>query len=131
MICKFFCPHCGQHISTDSEVQGITVNCPTCNGEFIAPISIAVPPQPERAPQATPPPLPPATQSYLVTVKAEIARILSARKPLWLSISLLIIATGAIVFTLRGVAVNANNPGVFAEILTATIGRMLLGGGGR
>ena len=124
-LMKFFCPHCGQPISADSDVQGKSVSCPTCGGEFIAPKSIAVPPQPERAPQAMPSPLPNAPQSYLVTLKADIARILSARKPLWLSVTLLIIATGVMAFTVRGVAFSGNA----VEKLTEAISRMLIAAG--
>ena len=58
MNCKFFCPHCGQHISADSDVQGTSVDCPTCAGKFIAPISITASPTPERQlPTTTSPPL--------------------------------------------------------------------------
>jgi hypothetical protein len=34
---KFECPHCQQHISTDEDYSGKTVQCPTCGGEFVVP----------------------------------------------------------------------------------------------
>jgi hypothetical protein len=46
MTYKFACPHCDQHISADTDVQGAHANCPTCGGAFIAPAFVAPPPPP-------------------------------------------------------------------------------------
>ncbi len=53
---KFFCPHCGQHISAENDMQGKSVDCPACAGKFIVPFSItaSLTPEPELPPTNSP-----------------------------------------------------------------------------
>ena len=51
---KLTCPHCGQHISADQTVLGKSVQCPTCNGPFVAEVEVPV-----LSRQPSLPPLPP------------------------------------------------------------------------
>lgn len=161
---KLFCPHCGQHIAADSDIQGTSVNCPICDGEFIAPIFNAPSPtsepepppttspplsheaparltfrdlwapratqaQPEPVSSAMPPPQPSAPQSFIVTAKGDITRFLSARKLFWFSISLWVVACGAVAFALRGATFKGNFNDKAVEKLIEAVGRVLIGAG--
>jgi hypothetical protein len=39
---KFECPHCQQPIEADDACAGMATNCPTCNGNIVVPLEIAV-----------------------------------------------------------------------------------------
>jgi hypothetical protein len=41
VILKSNCPHCGQGIEFDSQDSGRQCDCPTCNGTFELPVSVA------------------------------------------------------------------------------------------
>ena len=40
---KFECPHCRQHLEAGSEMTGMELDCPTCQGRFTVPEAPAVP----------------------------------------------------------------------------------------
>jgi endogenous inhibitor of DNA gyrase (YacG/DUF329 family) len=52
---KFYCPHCGQHISATDDLVGSEASCPNCQRTFVVP-SITQGPQPASpSPISTPP----------------------------------------------------------------------------
>src|SRR5688572_29822306 len=58
---KFFCPACRQRVVCDAEYGGRSSTCPTCQGEIIIPLTVAIIPAavPYLASVTQRPPLPP------------------------------------------------------------------------